>query len=439
VSVAARREGLAAYAAVTAAYWAFMLTDGALRMLVLLHFNSLGFSPVTLAYLFLLYEFAGIVTNLSAGWIAARFGLTTTLYAGLVLQIGALAALAFLDPAWGVAASVAFVMAVQGVSGVAKDLAKMSSKSAVKVLAPAEEKGALFRWVAVLTGSKNAVKGLGFFTGAVLLGVVGFTTSVVAMAVMLAAILTAVAVFMPSGLPAGRKDAKFREVFSKDANVNRLSAARLFLFGARDTWFVVGIPIYFYSVLSDGTPDGNRAAFFQVGTFMAAWIIFYGFIQAAAPQILRARDRTLGEIVGMARLWVGVLTLIPAALAAAAVVAGGTAPWLTVTLILGLLAFGVVFALNSALHSYLILAFTKAARVTMDVGFYYMSNAAGRLLGTLLSGVSFQIGGLPLCLATAALMSAASWFFAGRLKRGALGELADARVPTKEVKGGSSD
>lgn len=424
MSVAARREGLAAYAAVTAAYWAFMLTDGALRMLVLLHFNRLGFSPVTLAYLFLLYEFMGIVTNLSAGWIAARFGLAATLYAGLVLQIAALSALAFLDPAWGIAASVVFVMAVQGVSGVAKDLAKMSSKSAVKVLAPAEEKGALFRWVAVLTGSKNAVKGVGFFTGAVLLGTAGFTASVIGMAVMLGIILLAVALFMPTGLPAGRKDAKFREVFSKDPNVNRLSAARLFLFGARDTWFVVGIPIYFYSVLSDGTPDGNRAAFFQVGTFMAAWIIGYGFIQAAAPQISRARDRTLGEIVGMARLWVGVLTVIPAALAAAALFgdAPDPAPWLTATLVAGLLAFGAVFALNSALHSYLILAFTRAARVTMDVGFYYMSNAAGRLLGTLLSGISYQIGGLPLCLATAAAMSALSFLCAIRLGRGSFEE-----------------
>ena len=418
-SAAAKREGLAAYIAVTAAYWAFMLTDGALRMLILLHFHRLGFSPIQLAYLFLLYEFMGIVTNLSAGWIAARFGLTSTLYAGLALQILALAALTQLDPAWQVAASVAFVMAVQGVSGVAKDLAKMSSKSAVKILAPAGEKGALFRWVAVLTGSKNAVKGVGFLLGAVLLGVVGFTGAVFAMGAALAVIFAAVALFMPSGLPVGRKDAKFREVFSKDANVNRLSAARLFLFGARDTWFVVGIPIYFYSVLSDGTADGNRAAFFQVGTFMAIWIIGYGFVQAAAPRLLSASTRELPEIVGLARTWVGILTLIPAALAAASWAGDAPDPanWLTVTLVAGLLLFGVVFALNSSLHSYLILAFTTASRVTMDVGFYYMSNAAGRLVGTLLSGVSYQLGGLPLCLATAALLSALSFVFAGQLQR----------------------
>lgn len=414
---AARPEGLAAYAAVTAAYWAFMLTDGALRMLVLLHFNRLGFSPIQLAYLFLLYELAGVVTNLAAGWIAARFGLTTTLYAGLALQIGALVALTQLDPAWAVGASVAFVMAVQGVSGVAKDLAKMSSKSAVKILAPGDRQGALFRWVALLTGSKNAVKGFGFLLGAALLALAGFEAAVFAMAAALAAILLAVALFMPAGLPRGRRGAKFADVLSRDPRVNWLSAARMFLFGARDVWFVVGVPIYFYSILSDGTPDGRRAAFFLVGSFMALWIIGYGAVQAAAPKLLDARDKSLGQIIGLARFWVGVLALIPAALALIALGQGAGAPpaWLTATVVAGLLAFGVVFALNSALHSYLILAFTSSERVTMDVGFYYMSNAAGRLIGTLLSGVSFQLGGLPLCLGTAGAMAVLSWLCARRL------------------------
>jgi predicted MFS family arabinose efflux permease len=398
MSDAARPEGLSAYIAVTAAYWAFMLTDGALRMLVLLHFHTLGFSPVQLAYLFILYEIAGIVTNLSAGWIAARFGLTSTLYAGLGLQIVALLALAQLDPSWGVAASVVFVMCVQGLSGVAKDLSKMSSKSAVKLLAPTEG-GGLFRWVALLTGSKNAVKGLGFLLGAALLALAGFVPAVLGMAGVLAVILLAVAVKMPPGLPAGRKGAKFREVFSEDANVNWLSAARVFLFGARDVWFVVGIPIYFYAVLSDGTVEGNRVAFFTIGTFMAVWIILYGAVQASAPRLLRAETRGDAALIASAWVWA----------------AGAPAPWLTVTLIGGLLLFGAVFALNSALHSYLILAFTRAERVTMDVGFYYMANAAGRLLGTLLSGVTYQLGGLPACLGTAAAMLVLSAVFARRL------------------------
>jgi len=412
-----RPEGLAAYMVVTAAYWAFMLTDGALRMLVLLHFHTLGFSPIQLAYLFLLYELMGVVTNLSAGWIGARFGVTSTLYAGLILQIGALAALYQLDPGWAAATSVVFVMAVQGLSGVAKDLAKMSAKSAVKLLAPAEEKGALFRWVAVLTGSKNAVKGLGFLLGASLLALAGFKPAVLAMAIALFAILVAIGIFMPSGLPGGKKSTKFSEVFSNNRNVNRLSVARLFLFGARDTWFVVGVPIYFYSVLSDGSPEGARTAFFQVGVFMAFWIIGYGFVQALAPKLLRAKQKELPEIIGLARVWVGILVFVPAALALAAWLAGGEAQdWLSMTLVVGLMAFGVVFALNSSLHSYLILAFTAAERVTMDVGFYYMSNAAGRLVGTLLSGIAYQLGGLTLCLAATAGMALASWLAARMLR-----------------------
>jgi len=406
---------LRAYMAVTAAYWSFMLSDGALRMLVLLHFNGLGFSPIQLAWLFLLYELAGIITNLAAGWIAARFGLASTLYAGLGLQIAALAALAQLDPAWGVAASVAFVMAVQGVSGVAKDLAKMSSKSAVKHLAPKGD-GTLFRWVALLTGSKNAVKGAGFFIGAALLALAGFEAAVWGMAAVLAVILIAIALFLPAGLPAGKKAAKISAIWSTDTRINRLSLARMFLFGARDVWFVVGIPVYFQSVLSDGTPDGRRAAFFLIGGFMALWIIAYGAVQAAAPRLLDARGRPESEIVAKAISWAGWLVPIPFALAAAAFLAGAPALWLSLVILVGLLLFGFVFAVNSAVHSYLILAFAGEDRVTMDVGFYYMANAAGRLLGTLLSGVSYQLGGLPLCLATAGVMAALSWIGARRLR-----------------------
>jgi hypothetical protein len=412
---ATRPEGLSAYIAVTAAYWAFMLTDGALRMLVLLHFHTLGFSPVQLAYLFVLYEIAGVITNLCAGWIAARFGLTSTLYAGLGLQVLALLALAQLDPGWAIGTSVAFVMLVQGASGVAKDLAKMSSKSAVKLLAPSQD-GALFRWVAILTGSKNMVKGAGFLLGAVLLATLGFAWAVLGMAAILATILLAVLIAMPPGLPKGRKDTKFSEVFSKSPNVNWLSAARVFLFGARDVWFVVGIPIYFYAVLSDGTTEGNRAAFFMIGTFMAVWVILYGLVQANAPRILRASQRSEADLIGAARTWGWGLAAVSVMLTLAAVTATEQQMWLTLTLVIGLLIFGAVFAVNSSLHSYLILTFTKAERVTMDVGFYYMANAGGRLAGTLLSGLTYQAGGLALMLGTAAGMVAASAITVGFLK-----------------------
>jgi len=414
--VAASPNPLRAYAAVTAAYWAFMLSDGALRMLVLLHFNGLGFSPVQLAWLFLLYEVAGIITNLAAGWLAARFGLAATLYGGLALQIGALIALAQLDPAWSVAASVAFVMAVQGVSGVAKDLAKMSSKSAVKLLAPTED-GGLFRWVAALTGSKNAVKGFGFFLGAALLGLAGFKAAVWGMAAVLAVILIAVVLFLPAGLPGRMKSEESWSGWrSKDIRVNRLSLARMFLFGARDVWFVVGIPVYFQAVLSDGTAEGRREAFFLVGGFMALWIIAYGVVQGFAPRLLGRKGQPEAETVDKAVFWSGLLVPVPFVLALAAWAAGGTAAWLTLLLVAGLLVFGFIFAVNSSVHSYLILAFGSADRITRDVGFYYMANAAGRLIGTLLSGLSFQIGGLPLCLATAGAMALASWLAARRLR-----------------------
>lgn len=391
-----------------------MLTDGALRMLVLLHFHTLGFSPVQLAYLFVLYEIAGIITNLCAGWVAARFGLTTTLYAGLGLQVIALLLLAQLDPTWGISASVIFVMLVQGLSGVAKDLAKMSSKSAVKILAPTEG-GGLFTWVAVLTGSKNAVKGVGFLMGAGMLAVVGFVPSVFAMAAVLMVILIALISARPSGLSAGRKDAKFIDVLSKNRNINWLSFARLFLFGARDVWFVVGIPIYFYAVLSDGSEASNRSAFFAIGSFMAVWTILYGFVQGWAPRLLKAKSRSEQQLLDQSRIWAALLVAVPAVLAAVVFVSGGPSNGLTAAIILGLLVFGGIFAVNSSLHSYLILSLSDARRVTLDVGFYYMANAAGRLAGTVLSGLTYQIGGLPLCLATAAVMVAISSFGVSRI------------------------
>lgn len=410
-----KSSGMAAYIAVTSAYWAFMLSDGALRMLVLLHFHTLGFSPVQLAYLFILYEIAGIITNLSAGWVAARFGLALTLYAGLSLQIIALLALLQLSPDWSIWASVTYVMFAQGLSGVAKDLSKMSAKSAVKLLAPTAD-GGLFRWVAILTGSKNAVKGLGFFLGAAALGKFGFHAVVQGMAVFLGVILVILILRMPAGLPAGRRNTKFKEVFSRNKNVNWLSVARVFLFGARDVWFVVGIPIYFYAVLSDGSTEGNRNAFFLIGGFMAIWIILYGLVQGNAHKILRAATRGPSALIQDAARWARILLSVPICLSLFLYLRpDATMPNATVVVI-ALLIFGAIFAVNSSLHSYLILEFSAGSRVTMDVGFYYMANACGRLIGTLLSGLSYQIGGVDACLGVAASMLVISATAASRLK-----------------------
>ena len=384
---------LRGYAAVTAAYWAFMLTDGALRMLVLLHFHALGFTPLQLAGLFVLYEVAGIVTNLTAGWLAARFGLALTLHLGLSLQVVALLALSALDPGWTVGASVVFVMLVQGLSGVAKDLSKTSAKSAVKLLAP---EGGLYGWVAVLTGSKNAIKGLGFFLGAGLLAVAGFRPALWIMAVVLALVLGAVMAFLPRDMTGRDKGVKFAQVFSEDARINWLSLARMFLFGARDVWFVVALPIWLAATLTARTTP--ETAFFVTGGFMALWIIGYGGVQALTPRVLR------GGTVAQAVRAEAVLAALTLALAAI----HWAAPSIAWPVLLGLMAFGVVFALNSSLHSFLILDFAGAKRVTMDVGFYYMANAAGRLLGTVLSGLVYQMGGLTLALAVSGAMVALS-------------------------------
>ncbi|MGO9604000.1 MAG: organoarsenical effux MFS transporter ArsJ [Candidatus Binataceae bacterium] len=384
------------YALVTGAYWGFTLTDGALRMLVLLHFDRLGYSAVEIAFLFLFYEFFGIVTNLLGGWIAARSGLKVTLYGGLLLQIGSLIMLALLQPAWSRLASVSYVMAAQALSGIAKDLTKMSAKTAIKVVVPEGAEGALFKWVARLTGSKNALKGAGFFMGGALLGTLGFRGSLIAMAIGLLVVLLGTVFALPSGMGKAKTKIKFATLFSKSSAVNWLSAARLFLFASRDVWFVVGLPVFLASVL--------HWSFWQVGAFAAAWFIGYGFVQALVPEILRQSGAREGVTGDTARLWAFVLVAIPLALAAALQL--NTSP--TPALMIGLAIFMVVFAINSSVHSYLILAYSDDDEVAVNVGFYYMANAGGRLLGTLLSGVVFELYGFIGCLlASGALVLAA--------------------------------
>ena len=381
------------YAIVTAAYWAFTLTDGALRLVVLLHFHALGYTPIQLAFLFLLYELFGIVTNLAGGWLAARTGLRFTLVAGLALQTGALALLAMLDPAWDMALSTAYVMACQALSGIAKDLTKMSAKSAVKVLVPPGDHSALFTWVAVLTGSKNALKGAGFFLGAALMSWLGFRGALLAMGAGVGVVLLAVLTALPASIGRTKARARFTSVLSHSRAINILSIARLALFAARDVWFVVGVPIFLTGAL------GWR--FMQVGAFLALWVIGYGAIQAAAPAAVRA----LGGGTAGPRL-TGALGLALAALTAAMPLALHAGVPAAPVMLGGLALFGVIFALNSSVHSYLVLAFADADRVALSVGFYYMANAAGRLLGTLLSGFTYQWGGVEAALWTSAALAA---------------------------------
>ena len=406
-----RRNPLAQYLLITFSYWAFTLTDGALRMLVVLFFHGLGFSPLEVASLFLLYEFFGMATNLFGGWLASRIGLNVTMHIGLALQIVALLML-LVDPAL---LTVVWVMVAQALSGIAKDLNKMSAKSSVKSLVPDDAQGTLYRWVARLTGSKNALKGVGFFLGGALLVRFEFQGAVLMMAVALGVVLLASLLLLERQSGVDSFKPTFREMFSSSNAINRLAAARFFLFASRDVWFVVALPVYLQSQL------GWSAL--QVGTLLAVWVIGYGAVQALAPGVVGGSRAGLAPAAGLgsraglaptgrtAFVWAGLLCLLPALIGAALL-----AQWQAeLVLVGGLLAFGAVFAINSAVHSYLIVSWARSDGVSLDVGFYYMANAAGRLLGTVLSGLVYQTAGLAMCLFVSSLLVAASAVLARRL------------------------
>jgi len=368
---------------VTGNYWAFTLTDGALRMLVVLYFHGLGYSPLAIAMLFIFYEVFGVVTNLIGGWLGARLGLNKTMNVGLFIQIVALSMLllpsSFLTVPW--------VMAAQALSGIAKDLNKMSAKSAIKLLVP-NSTGAesqLYKWVALLTGSKNALKGVGFFLGGALSSLLGFSGAVLAMVLALSTIWVVSVIYLKKDLGKAKNTPKFTAIFAKSRAVNYLSAARMFLFGARDIWFVVALPVFLTTQIAWDH--------WYVGGFLATWVIGYGIVQSLAPKIT-GKNRGVMPDGRHATAWALGLSITPALIALSL-----TYNWHVETLLIGgLLAFGALFAVNSALHSYLIVSYASEDRVSLDVGFYYMANAMGRLIGTVLSGWIYQDFGLAACL-----------------------------------------
>jgi predicted MFS family arabinose efflux permease len=386
------------YLTITLSYWAFTLTDGALRMLVLLFFHNLGYTPIELASLFILYEFFGILTNLYGGWLATRIGVTRCLHIGLGLQILALGMLT-IDAS---ILSLIYVMIAQAISGIAKDLNKMSAKSSIKLLVNDNQQTKLYRWVALLTGSKNSLKGLGFFLGGFLMANLGFGNSLHALMALLAITLLLSLIFLQSQTTSYKP--KFTDTLSKSRDINLLSAARLFLFGSRDIWFVVALPVFLQSQL--------QWTHLQIGSFMACWVIGYGLIQAIAPKITGSNQQQTprGSVLTS---WVTRLAVIPALIAGALLY--GLDP--AMVLIIGLLIYGGVFAINSSIHSFLIVAFSKRDSVSADVGFYYMANAAGRLTGTLLSGIIYQQYGLTSCLLGSAIMVIISSILSAKITR----------------------
>lgn len=378
-------QALRQYGIVTASYWGFTLTDGALRMLVVLYFHQLGYSPIAIASLFLFYELFGMITNLLGGWLAARAGLTTTLHIGQGLQILALAML-LAEPEL---LSVAYVMTAQAISGIAKDLNKMSAKSSIKLLLPGDQESRLYHWVAILTGSKNALKGVGYFLGAVLLATAGFRGALASLIGGLAIISAISLLLLDSGRGKTTFKPRFRHLCSKSSAINRLSAARFFLFGARDIWFVVALPVYLQSELG-----WSHAS---VGTLLGAWIIGYGAIQSLSPLLTGVGENRSWAAPQTRTLlrWSMPLCLIPPVLAVSLSSTHWDPAWI---MVVGLLVFGAFFAVNSTIHSYLVVAHAQADGVSLDVGFYYMANAAGRLCGTLLSGLFYQSHGIEACL-----------------------------------------
>jgi len=372
------------YILVTGNYWAFTLTDGALRMLVVLYFYQLGYTPLSIAMLFLFYEIFGVITNLVGGWLGARLGLNRTMNIGLAIQIAALSML--LVPTELL--TIAWVMLAQALSGIAKDLNKMSAKSAIKLLIPEEEpnnsesKSKLYHWVAILTGSKNAMKGFGFFLGAFLLNTIGFYWAATSMAIALAFVLIISLFKLEKQLGKVKAKPKISHLFSKKSSINYLSSARVFLFAARDIWFVVALPVYLSSQL--------MWQHWQVGSFMAIWVIGYGLIQSQAPKITGHSPDGKGAMT-----WAFILSIVMAIISFTFIILN---EYVEIILIAGLVIFGVVFAVNSSLHSYLIVSYSDKDNISMDVGFYYMANASGRLMGTLLSGWVYQAYGLAACL-----------------------------------------
>ncbi len=376
------------YLLITTNYWFFTLTDGALRMLVVLHFHQLGYQPLAIAMLFLFYEVFGVITNFVGGWLGARLGLNKIMNIGLFMQVFALMMLTvpveYLTIFW--------VMTAQALSGIAKDLNKMSAKSSIKLLVPEEAKSTLFRWVALLTGSKNALKGLGFFLGALLLNTIGFKAALVSMAAVLLAIALISVLHLKNDLGKSKFKVKFSQMFSPSPELNYLSAARLFLFAARDVWFVIALPVY----LSENLHWSQT----NVGAFIALWIIAYGVVQAVVPKFVTKKSALLpsanllsrwGLLLAFVTLFIPFLMALPVSK--------------SIIIVISLLSFGFIFATNSSLHSYAIVALSKRDGVSMDVGFYYMANAMGRLLGTVLSGWIFQLYNLEVCLLLSAIFA----------------------------------
>ena len=357
-------------------------------MIVLLHFFHLGYSPFILALLFLLYEFVGIFSNLTGGWLTSKFGIKRIILFGFSLQIIGILSLSFVDNSWNLFLSLIWIIVFQGICGIAKDLTKTASKSAIKVSSETDSKGNLFKLVSWFTGSKNSIKGIGFFLGGFLIQLMDFKLALWFLLLLLLLGFIIISFFIPKTFGIFKPSKRITELLSKSSPINFLSLSRVFMFGSRDIWFVVGLPVFLYS---------QNWSFWMVGSFLAIWTIGYGLIQGLTPLIINRSSDGISKEVMASKFWVFILTIISGILFVELFFNFLNIEKL-ILITAFLIIFGIVFAINSSLHSYLILAFSSSSKTTEDIGFYYAANAVGRFFGTLLSGLLYQFGSIELCL-----------------------------------------
>jgi hypothetical protein len=377
---------------ITITYLLFTVTDGAVRMLVLLHAYNKGFTAMEVAIMFTLYELMGAVTNLAAGVAGSKWGIRATLISGLLLQIVGLGMLYGWSDDWSKGEAIVYVTIAQAMCGIAKDLTKLGGKTVTKLVTPEEKQVRLFKLVSALTGYKNSLKGVGYFMGAALLD----WSYEAAISVNIGFIIVALP-FAIFGLTTqlGRvasKNITLAAVFKQSDNINYLSLARLFLFGSRDLWFEVPLPFYLRSPEGLGWP---RAA---VGALLASYIIIYGQCQSYSPQLVLAPLKQSPPNKWACILWNAVLAVCPIFMGAMALTSmydepGDSSTGKVATLMIGVFSFAIIFAINSAVHSYLVVKYAEGNKVAMNVGFYYMANAFGRLTGTIISGALYSYVG----------------------------------------------
>ncbi|CAM9245362.1 unnamed protein product [Scytosiphon promiscuus] len=408
-------------------YNGYTVTDGALRLIVLLHAADLGFNAIEIAFMFSAYEVAGVFTNLFGGVAGSKYGLRCTLLTSLTLQIACLAALTQTEPILGdlkeatpgstrYLEATIYITAWQALAGVAKDLMKLTGKATPKLVTKEGAEGRLFQLVAWLTGMKNALKGFGSFLGALLVAQIGYVDSLWIL-VGICGIFVPVGIFgMDRGLGVSPgKNIDWKSLFSKGRNVNVLSAARFFLFGSRDVWFEIGLPLFLRVEL------GWKREL--VGLILAGYIVIYGNLQAASTKLYKNADGTSRQPTGAAAYkWAAYCSLAP--------LITGIATYFThkvaesdlataLVLITGVVAFAAMFAVNSSVHSYLIVSYSNKDKVAMDLGFYYMANAMGRLVGVLVGGFLYHYTsddfGLSMCLIVACPFLVAAAAIAYRL------------------------